>query len=698
VKQRAILALGLAAFAASCAKPAQAPSAPERPYDVRILRDTYGVPHVFGRTDADTAFGLAYAHAEDDFATIQETLFAIRGRLASVKGPKAAPGDYVVALLGIWGDVERGWSTQIDERTRALLEGYAAGINRYASLHPREVWDGLVPVRGQDVLAGFALRAPFFFGLDQTLRRLFETGGAEAEAKQVAELPFAAPSIGSNTIAVGPRRSADHVARLWVNSHQPWSGPVAWYEAHVHSDEGWDAVGGVFPGAPLVLHGHNRDLGWAFTVNRPDLADVYRLEINPANENQYRFDGTWRDLEISDAPLRVRLFGFLPWTVHRPVLRSIHGPVLRLPHGTFALRWSGMGEIRQVEQWYRMNRARDFAEWKDAMRMQAIASLNAAYADRTGRIYYLYNAKLPIRAPGFDWSGTVPGDTSATLWTAYRPFDALPQVENPPSGFVQNCNSSPFHTTIGAGNPSPADFAPSDGIETRMTNRSLRALEQLAADRSITADALRAIKFDVGYSEESDDWRYFQRAIAAAAADPTPLEARAIALARSWDRRATAENRAAPIALLTIYPWLHAHGGAEPDPRASLDAAATGLERRFGRLDPTWAEVNRMQRGATDLGVDGGPDVLHAVEGPTVDGRIEADSGDGLMLLVAFDRKGVHSESLHQYGSASTRPASPHYADQMELFATHRTKPVWLDLADIRAHLEREYRPGEELR
>jgi penicillin amidase/acyl-homoserine-lactone acylase len=668
--------------------------------DVRILRDTWGVPHVFGKTDADAAFGLAYAHAEDDFGTIQETLFGVRGRLASVRGPGAAPGDYVVALLGIWDDVERGWSTEIDARTRALLEGYANGLEHYAALHPDEVWDGLLPVRGQDVLAGFALRAPFFFGLDQTLRRLFESGGAREEADEVASLPWARPSIGSNTFAVSPRRSADGKARLVVNSHQPWTGPVAWYEAHVRSDEGWDATGGVFPGAPLILHGTNRHLGWAFTVNRPDLADVYRLEIDPEHPNRYRFDGAWRELEVRDVAIRVRLFGFLPWTVHREVLRSVHGPVLRLPHGTFALRWSGMGEVRQVEQWYRMNRATRFEEWQDAMRMQAIASLNAGYADRSGRIHYLYNAKRPIRAPGYDWSGIVPGNTSETLWTAYQPFETSPQVTDPTSGFVQNCNSSPFETTTGAGNPDPAAYPASDGIETRMTNRALRALALLDADASITADALRAIKFDVAYAPESSLRAFLDRAIAAAGQAPSPREAEALAIVRAWDGRASGASRAAPLAVLTMAPALRARleGRPEPDPRASLAAAADALVRRFGRLDPAWSEVNRMRRGALDQGLDGGPDVLHAVEGPLADGQVAADSGDGLMLILAYDADGVAGEVLHQYGSATGRPASPHYADQAPLFAAHRMRPLWMDEAAIRAHLAREYRPGEELR
>jgi penicillin amidase/acyl-homoserine-lactone acylase len=119
--------------------------------------------------------------------------------------------------------------------------------------------------------------------------------------------------------------------------------------------------------------------------------------------------------------------------------------------------------------------------------------------------------------------------------------------------------------------------------------------------------------------------------------------------------------------------------------------------RRHGRLDPPWSWVNRMRRGSLELGVDGAPDVLHAVEGPLEKGRVAANSGDGLMFFVSFGKDGVRSESLHQYGSATSRPKSPHYADQVPLFVTHQLKPVWMQESEIRAHLEREYRPGEEL-
>lgn len=392
-----VAALAGVAIAAGCAKRPPAPVATESPpYDVRILRDDFGVPHVFGKTDADAAFGLAYAHSEDDFTTIQEVIFGVRGKLASVRGPSAAANDYVVALLGIWKDVESGWDAQLDARTRSMLDGYAAGLTYYAQLHPDEVERGLLPLRGQDVLAGFALRAPFFFGLGAVLRDLYRGDGDASALGGVASIPFAPPGIGSNTFAIAPSRSADRRAHLLVNSHQPWNGPVAWYEAHVHSEEGWNAVGGVFPGSPVILHGHNQQLGWAFTVNRPDLVDVYKLTTN--DRDQYWYDGAWRDFEVESVTIDVRALGFVPISATRPVLRSVYGPVLRLTYGTYAIRWAGMGDVRQVEQWYRMNRAANWDEWLGAMKMQAIASFNAGYADRTGRIAYQTRA-FPIARP-----------------------------------------------------------------------------------------------------------------------------------------------------------------------------------------------------------------------------------------------------------------------------------------------------------
>jgi len=676
-------------------------------YDVRILRDEFGVPHIYGETDADVAYGLGFAHSEDDFATIQTVILATRGRLASVKGLASAPIDYMARLMGIWKLVEARYETDLAPETRAIAEAHAAGFNHYAALHPEQALPGVIPATGKDVVAGFVFRAPMFYGFQRHILALFDDERSASSGPRQGQLAlgmlpgtdFPLGLIGSNAIAVGPARSADGATRLLVNSHQPYTGPVSWYEARLKSEQGWDMAGGVFPGSPVILHGHNRHLGWASTVNRPDLVDVYVLEINPENRNQYRFDGEWRDLEVGEAEISVRIFGRLRWTVRRELLRSVHGPAIRRDHGTYALRYAGMDEIRQLEQYYRLGKAQSFDEWRAAMAMQALPNINYVYADREGNIGYFYNALLPLRAEGYDWQAYLSGDRSETLWSEFLPFESLPQVVNPPSGFVANSNHTPFRATIGPENPDPADFSPAFGIETDMTNRGLRALELFGADSSISREEFRRYKFDKRYSEKSDAARIVAEVLAAELPDEALLaEARRVLAA--WDRNADADNTSAALAILTATPVVLAEmRGEKPvDSVESFIEAARTLERHHGRVDPPWGQVNRMRRGALDLAVGGGPDTLRAIESFELeeDGTYTANSGDCYFMFVEWDARGrLRSESIHQFGSATLDERSPHYADQVPLFVAERTKKLHLEEAELRRHLSREYRPGE---
>lgn len=672
-------------------------------HQARILRDTWGVPHVFGKTDADAAYGLAWAHAEDDFATIQRQHLAARGKLASVFGREAAASDYVVALLRVRETVDARYATDLSAETRAVVEAYADGINHYAATHPRDAWPGLYPVSGKDVIAGFVASVPLFYDLDKTLRDLMGPSGLRPVSRKgetvTAAEPFAeAVERGSNGIAVAPRRSADGFTRLVVNSHQPWQGPLAWYEAHLRSDEGWDMVGALMPGAPVILQGHNRELGWTFTVNRPDFTDVYALTTNPGNADQYLFDGEWRDLEVRQVPIVVRLWGGFQWTFVREALWSVHGPAIRTPHGTYAIRYAAMGDVRAVEQWYRMNKARNRDEWQAAMRITGIPNFNVVYADHQGHIGYVYNARLPKRAEGYDWSQYLPGDRSETLWTETLGFDEMPQVQDPPSGFVASANSTPFQVTAGEGNPDPARWSKTFGMETHLTNRELRALELLGSDTAITRDAFERYKLDTAYSARSATALRL-KTLRSAAPPLDPLAREGQELLRRWDLRTDPENPAAALAILTLRPF----NDNRPPPVAPdelvrrLEESAHLLERAFGRLDVPWGEVNRLRRGPADLPLGGAPDVLRAIYGsPAGDGRLVATGGDSYILLVEWDREGrVHSRSVHPFGSATLDATSPHYADQSPLFARGELKPVWLDESEIRAHMVREYRPGD---
>lgn len=676
---------------------------PPGKYDVRILRDSYGVPHIYGKKDADVAYGLAYAHCEDDFATIQEGLFLARGQLASIKGREAAPIDYLVKLFRFREIIDAKYETDLGRETRALCDAYADGYNHYAALHPDQVIPGVLPSTGKDVVAGFVIKTPMFFGMEREVKRLFDKERKRALSTKVTAtdgnwftrgLP-----MGSNTFSIAPRRTPDGKTHLAVNSHQPWTGPVAWYEARLKSEEGLDIVGGVFPGTPVVLHGHNRNLGWAHTVNMPDLVDIYVLEMNPGNPNQYKFDGQWRDLEAGKVTLWVKMWGGICVPVRREVLYSVHGPVVRQPHGVYAIRYAGYGDIRQVEQWYRMDKARNIGEFEEAMRLRAIPCFNVGYADKEGNIWYIYNALLPIRAEGYDWKQYLPGNIPETLWTQYLPFEELPQVRNPASGFIQNCNSSPFRTTIGGDNPKPEDYSATLGIQppSDMTNRSLRLLELLGADESITEAEFYAYKYDVKYSFESLLAKCRQQILETPPSED-PVVQEAIEVLRRWDLSTDPDNRGAAIAVFGMQPTVRAKmfGNAEPDPAATFKERAHLLKDTYGRIDVPWKEVNRLVRGNVNVGLSGAPDVLHAVNSEWKNGRLEGQGGDCYILMVTWDRNGkVHSRSVHQFGSATLDSTSPHYADQVPLFAACQTKPVWLDEAELRQHLEAEYRPGE---
>jgi len=668
-------------------------------YDVHIKRDHFGVPHVVGPRDVDVAFGFGFAHSEDDFATIQDVALAIRGQLAAKEGRKAAVSDYLVHLFRIWESVNARYERDLPPDVRQVLAAYADGVNYYAALHPEQVSPDLLPFTGKDVAAGFEFKLPLFYGLGSVLQKVNNGGASTAAAKGTkSALLFDGGGlpVGSNAVAVAPSRSADGATRLLVNSHQPYSGPVAWYEAVLNSGEGWHVAGGFFPGSPFMLHGHNEHLGWANTVNGPDLADVYQLTLNPANPNQYRLDGQWCDFERSDARIRVKLWG-LVWTVHREVLYSAHGPVLRTDHGAFAIRYAGMQDVRATLEYFRLNKARNLDEWRAAMSLQALPSLNFVYADEKGNIGYIYNGAFPARQEGINWRDTLPGDRSALIWHGYLPFDKVPQLWNPTSGFVFNSNNTPFHATAPGDDLKPGDYSPTLGIQDNMTNRAWRALETFGADSRITEAAFHKYKFDLDYSTRSDETKILEELTRLDPAGDASLK-RAIEILKSLDRNADVGNRGMALAVLTIKPVLRGRlDGRNPSLIEALRNSMRTLQEHFGRLDPEWGQVNRLRHGKLNLAIDGGPDTFRAVDGELQpDGTLTAVAGDTLIMFVTWDKAGeLESQSVHQFGAATSNPNSRHYADQTPLFVAMKTKPVLFTEAQLAGNLEADYRPGE---
>ncbi len=688
-----------------------ASSLPKRAYDVQIVRDGFGVPHINGKTDADAAYGLAYAHSEDDFSTLQEVIAMTRGRTGALLGSDGAAIDYVGHLLGVRATIDAKYG-EIPADVQRVLDAYAAGLNHYAAKNPGEVrLQKLFPVDGKDVAAGFVLRAPFFYGLDGTIGKLSEDKDAPSEpVEQLANDKVANagrmtpigrdPAMnGSNAFAVSPQRMADGKTWLISNSHQPYEGSVAWYEAVVHSDEGMDMAGALFPGSPFVLLGHNRNLGWTNTVNQPDLVDVYKLVLN-ADGTQYRLDGKWKPLSKKRVWLPVK-FGPFVVPIPKTVYRSVHGPVIVNKNGAFAFSYAGMDSVKSLEQYFRIQKAADYAEWTKAMALRGIPATNFIYADKTGRVGYFYNALFPARKPGFDYTKVLAGDTSANMWGGILPWEATPMIVNPASGYVTNANNTPF---LAAGAGSELDrskFPQSMGIEARKTNRIVRALELMDADTSITPQELLTIKFDTQYSRNGFGGPWIAKLLAADVKSEPDLVA-AQKLLKEWDWNSDGTGRADALGegMMHMANRANYHGEPLPDAREKLREVVDALMKGFGRLDPPLRDVQRLIRGTQNLPMGGGTDTLRAatIWEPQDDGKMRVKHGDSFIMLTRWDKAGaLTSQSIQPYGSATTRPNSPHYTDQMALFAAQKFKPVHFEwtaaLAAAKAKGNKVYRP-----
>ena len=703
-----ILAIGLAVWEPLVAEEAKAP--PARKYDVEIVRDDFGVPHIFGKTDPDVSYGIAYAHSEDDFSTLQEVAAMTRMRLGAMTGADGAKIDFAGHLLDIRGTIDRKYDT-LPADIRALLDAYAAGMNHFADKHPDEVrLAGLFPLNGRDIAAGFVLRSPFFFGLDSVLGALVEGNDLPIEggpkltgqttnddgAPRITPIGSEPDMNGSNAFAVAPARSTDNVTRLISNSHQPWRGGVAWYELVVHSEEGWDFAGATFPGSPYPFLGHNKTLGWTNTVNRPDLIDVYKLELNE-DGTQYRLDGKWRDLEAKQVWLKVK---FGPFDIPYPQTgyRSAHGPVIKNAKGAFAIRYAGMDDVKMLDQYFRINKARDFAEWQKAMAIQGVPATNFIYADAKGNIAMAYNALFPARKPGADWRGVLPGNRSDLIWQGHLPWDKVPMLVNPASGYIMNANNTPYVAAGPGDELDPGANSPLMGIENDMTNRARQAIKLFEAAGQIDAATLNRIKYDVGY-DKSDYATQWVDALLALKPEGDDRIPQAQALLRAWDWQMDGKGKGDALALMLMRPAMRQSYRRLPlpDARKELTEAIDHLTKYFGTLDPKLGTVLRLRQGTVDLPMDGGSDTLRAAtlwDVDEKDGRFAVRHGDSFIQFVEWDAAGkVTSRSIQPFGAATTRPDSPHYTDQARLFVSHKTKPVYFTREALMPHAKRRYRP-----
>lgn len=666
-------------------------SAQINPARITIARDSFGVPHIFAPTDPEVAYGLAWAHAEDDFNTLQLVVLSGKAQLGKVLGKKGAEADYVVNLLRCRQVVEEQWNT-LSPDFLALIKGYVAGLNAYAKAHPKEVrYKKTFPFSEKDYMTAVVFSIAIFCGVEQALPQIL--GG------KIATIPGFS-SQGSNAFAFHPSKTTTGEAFLAINAHQPLEGPTAFYEAHLQSEEGWNMLGGLFPGGCLIFHGTNENLGWAHTVNYMDKIDVFQLQMNPGNSNQYKFDDQWINLEEKKIKLHVK---GIPVPVGKKIYQSKYGPTVKTKKGVFAMRLPALMDIKALEEWYRMNKARNFTEFYRALSMTSLPMFNIMYADRYDTIFYISNAKLPRRNPDpkYNWQSTVPGNVSATLWTDFKTINELPQYINPASGYLFNTNHSPFLATDSGFNLDGNKYDPNDGFERYQNNRSQRVTELMRGVDKIDYAAFKRIKFDQQLPQQLK-YPYGIDSMLILNGDNYGVLKDMINTFQQWDRKATSSSKGAAIFLL-VYQYVANKLAGEPARQLTKPEAVETYQylydymmKYFGGTDLVLGDIQKLVRGDDARPAWGLPDVLTATYTTAyTNGLRKVVSGDAYICFVRYPKNGLPIiESVNTFG-ASSHPGSPHYKDQMTMFQKQQTKPMTLSKEEVLRKAERVYHPGD---
>ena len=665
--------------------------------DIDIVRDQWGVPHVFAPTDVEVAYGFGWASAEDDVKTIQLQILPIRGVTGEVMGKEGALADVLVHILEVNRVVDTQYEKEISPEFKAYLDAYSAGVSAYLKKHPQELLHKKVlPLTGKDIAKAFVLGVSLMARAPENIIALFQN---EID-------PIDLPERGSNAFAFSSAKTTDGKTYLAINSHQPLEGPNSWYEAHLCSEEGMNILGGCFAGSPIIEVGVNEQLGWAHTVNFPDFSDVFQLEMHPTKEHVYRFDNEWLPLEEYHTKAIIKILGFLKIGKKQKFYKSKYGVTFKTENGYFAIRFPANSRIGSPEQWYRMGKANSWKEFKAALDMQQLPALNIVYADRDDNIFYLGNGLFPKRPAGYNWQEVVPGNSSKTLWsnTDYYPVDSLAYVFNPASGYVYNCNHTPFVSSGEADNPKESELPKNMGYlpKEQLTNRAVRFEALLAPHDKVSYNDFKRIKYDRAYHTPLLSAPKLEP-IFHLSEEKYPELKESIALLKNWNRETEIESEGAALFVLSlqyirkkISSFKQLRTGNEVNEALLVEAirdTRAHCLKYFGKVHVPLKQVQRHTRGEVSLPVSGGPDVLAAMDAARQkDGTYRAMGGDSYIELVRFSKKGVEIESVNAYG-ASAKPDSPHYTDQMKMYVDRKLKPMTLDKEKVYQQAVRIYHP-----
>jgi acyl-homoserine-lactone acylase len=690
---------------------------------IHIVRDNWGIAHVYGKSDADAVFGMIYAQAEDDFNRIEHNYLVGLGWLAQAEGESAVYGD-LRARLFVDADRLKAQYAGAPGWLKSLMDAWSDGLNYYLSKHPTtqpkvirhfEPWMALSFTEGSiggDIESIDLGALEKFYGQPVPV----PLDSARLKTEPVEESPG-----GSNGFAIAPARTASGHAMLWINPH------TSYYfrsELQMVSEQGLNVYGAVTWGQFFVYQGFNTRNGWMHTSFGGDAVDEYLETIVKKPDGlYYRYGSGLKKLRASQVTIPYKDTGGMgnrSFTVYH----SHHGPIIREADGRWVAIKLLQEPVRALSQSYLRTKTTDYASFRKTQDMRTDTSNNTVYADADGTIAYFHGNFIPKRNTAFDFSHPVDGSNPATEWQGPHAIEETITLLNPSSGWLFNSNNWPFSA---AGDQSPKKENYPRYMWIRGENpRGPHAVEVLSKLRNATLDSLIAAGYDAHLTAfEVLLPPLFAAYDALPAADPRRADLKdAIDLLRGWNRRTAADSAATALAIFWGQGLIERNGVAARDAEEpvydylvekltdaqrldGLSAALGRLRQDFGRWDIAWGEVNRFQRLTDDivqpfddakpsLPVGFAPAQWGALASfdstkPRKTKKIYGSSGNSFIAAVEFGPK-IRAKALMS-GGESGDPSSPHFTDQASMFSQGRFRDVLFYPEDVRAHAERSYQP-----
>jgi len=689
---------------------------------VTIMRDKWGIPHVFGKSDADAVFGLLYAQAEDDFKRIELNYINAMGRLAEVEGEAEIWRDLRMKLYIRQDDMQAQYAAS-PAWLKDLMIGFADGLNYYLHTHPHvkpklltrfEPWMALTFSEGSiggDIESIDLKELERFYGAPTRL------------AHKVDQTSIDEPR-GSNGFAIAPKLSASGHALLMINPH------TSFYfrpEVHMVSEQGLNAYGAVTWGQFFIYQGFNDKLGWMHTSGGGDVIDEY-LETVSERGGKFFYKYGSEQLPMRAMPIA------LPYKKPDGSMTSRlitayfthHGPVVRAQNGKWVAVKMMDEPLKALTQSYTRTKARDYQAFFKAMELRTNSSNNTVYADAQGNIAYFHGNFLPKRNALYDWTRPVDGSTPATEWQGLHQIKDTITLVNPASGYVLNTNNWPC-TAAGVSSPVCKNY-PAYMWTLPENARGINAARVFKGIKNVTLDSLIAASYDTRLAA-------FDKLVPAVVADYEALPAsdtrrgalrEQIASLRAWDKRYAIDSVPTSLAVYwgqemvaehlmraraeRISPLDYIADRLSPAERLNaLQRAADKLTADFGTWRTPWGEINRFQRISGDIDQqydDSKPSLPVAFPSANWGSlasfgmvakqktkRIYGDRGNSFVAAVEFGPR-VRAKSILA-GGQSSDPRSPHFDDQAAMYARGEFKDVLFYKEDIERHLERKYHPGE---